>query len=62
MAVNTCPHAKSITGLAHTRGCSLRETKSVTPKTVSTYLMPCIEVCYNGDYTKCPVYKQEATS
>jgi len=52
----TCPHAKPMQGLTHTRGCSLKETRSVTPNSISVYHMPCTEKCYNGDYESCPFY------
>jgi len=50
----TCPYAKDM-GYEYIKGCT------VTPKEQggtggSMYLRPCTMACYNGDYTKCPVY------
>jgi len=49
----TCPYAKEI-GYEHIRGCALTPNKGGN----SSYLSPCTEACYNGDYKKCPVYRE----
>ena len=53
----TCPYAKDI-GYEHIKGCSLTPKEQGMDGVSSTYLSPCTEACYNGDYTKCPNYME----
>lgn len=54
----TCPYAIDI-GYEHIRGCTLTPKEHGTDGGSTTYLSPCTETRYNGDYTRCPLYKKE---
>uniref|UniRef100_A0A6M3LZT1 Uncharacterized protein n=1 Tax=viral metagenome TaxID=1070528 RepID=A0A6M3LZT1_9ZZZZ len=52
-----CPYAKDI-GYEHIKGCALTHNEQGN----NTYLSPCTEACYNGEYKQCPCYvKPEET-
>ena len=55
--MTSCRYAKDI-GHGTLRGGTVQPTHLGIAHGSTTYLMPCTEACYNGDYTKCPVYRE----
>jgi len=52
-----CPYAKDM-GRGTLRGCTVKPNHLGTGSGSTTYLMPCAEACYNGDYKRCPFYRE----
>lgn len=50
-----CPYAKDI-GFGHIRGCTLSPTPPGEKSGGTIHLLACPEICYNGEYKKCPRY------
>jgi len=55
----SCPHAVVIPGIVSAKGCKLTEFKARWDKENihKTNYQLCSPSCYEGDYTKCPYYR-----
>lgn len=54
----SCPYAVSVPGVKSMKGCSLTESKKeiIAYKPKKHYQL-CPSSCYDGDFTKCPNYR-----
>ena len=54
-----CPHVVGVSGIVSMKGCKLTENKGSYAEGTSnkTRYQLCSPSCYEGDYTKCPVYR-----